>query len=94
MNHPTWQPATIPATPPVDPDPRSKPIDFSLTAAERDIAVLANLEILAMHRKPFTPGLEVKHLDPSELTDEQRKALGLEGVLPQPKKPRPEPSAV
>jgi hypothetical protein len=55
-------------------------IDFSLTKQERDIAVLAKLEILAMHRKPFTPGLEVKHLDPSELTDEQRKALGLEGV--------------
>lgn len=58
MSHPTWKPATIPARDPVDPDPRSKPIEWG----------------------SFTPGLEVKHLDPSELTDEQRKALGLEGV--------------
>ena len=77
MNHPTFKPVTIPARDPVDPDPRSKPIDFSLTAAERDIAVLAKLEILAMNRPQFTPGLEVKRLDPSELTKEQRAAFGI-----------------
>ena len=77
MNSAKWQPATIPATPPVDSDPRSKPIDFSLTAAERDIAVLAKLEILAMNRPQFTPGLEVKRLEPSDLTKEQRAAFGI-----------------
>ena len=77
MSHPAWQPATIPATPPVDPDPRSKPISFELTPAERDIAVLAKLEILAMNRPQFTPGLEVKRLDPSDLTAEQRRAFGI-----------------
>lgn len=65
-----WSPVTE-----TDPKPYNDGIDFTLTPAERDIAVLAKLEILAMHRKPFTPGLEVKHLAPSELTDEQRKAL-------------------
>lgn len=65
-----WSPVTE-----TDPKPANDGIDFTLTKAERDIAVLAKLEILAMSRKPFTPGLEVKHLDPSELTDEQRKAL-------------------
>lgn len=68
MNYPKWHPVT-------ETDPKPDGIDFTLTKQERDIAVLAKLEILAMHRKPFTPGLEVKHLDPSELTDEQRKAL-------------------
>lgn len=78
MNRTKWQPATIPATLPVDPDPRSKPISFELTPAERDIAVLAKLEILAMNRPQFTPGLEVKRLDPSELSPEQRRAFGIE----------------
>lgn len=55
MNHPTFKPVTIPATPPVDPDPRSKPIEWG----------------------NFAPGLEVKRLDPSELTKEQRAAFGI-----------------
>ena len=67
-----WKPVTVSARPI---DQNGEPIDFVLTPAERDIAVLAKMEILAMHRKPFTPGLEVKHLAQSELTDEQRKAL-------------------
>ena len=75
-----WTPATIPATPPVDPDPRSKPIDFSLTAAERDIAVLAKLEILAMNRPQFTPGLAVTELSEDDLTPAQRRALFGEGA--------------
>ncbi len=50
-----WTPATIPAHDPVDPDPRSKPIEWG----------------------QFTPGLEVKRLDPSELTKEQRRAFGI-----------------
>lgn len=68
-----WQKVTE-----TDPKPANDGIDFTLTPAERDIAVLAKLDILAMkaaQRGSFTPGLEVKHLDPSELTDEQRKAL-------------------
>ena len=75
-----WSPVTVSDRPV---DPNGEPIDFVLTAAERDIAVLAKLDILAMkaaQRGGFPPGLEVKRLDPSELTDEQRKALGLEGV--------------
>ena len=64
-----------------DPDPRSKPFDFTLTPAERDIAVLAKLDILAMkaaQRGAFTPGLVVTELSPEDLTTEQRVALGLE----------------
>lgn len=75
MTHPTFKPVTIPATPPVDPDPRSKPISFELTPAERDIAVLAKLEILAMNRPQFTPGLAVIELSEDDLTPAQRRAL-------------------
>lgn len=75
-----WAPATIPARDPVD--PKALPdIDFTLTPAERDIAVLAKLDILAMkasQRAAFTPGLVVTELSPSDLSPEQRVALGLE----------------
>jgi hypothetical protein len=75
-----WSPATIPVRDPVD--PKALPdIDFTLTPAERDIAVLAKLDILAMkaaQRAAFTPGLVVTDLSPEDLTAEQRVALGLE----------------
>lgn len=80
MNHPKWKPATIPAREPVD--PKALPdIDFTLTKQERDIAVLAKLDILAMkaaQRGAFTPGLVVTELCAEDLTTEQRVALGLE----------------
>ena len=62
-------------------DPKPDGIDFSLSKAERDIAVLAKLDILAMkaaQRAAFTPGLVVTELSPSDLSPEQRVALGLE----------------
>lgn len=77
MNHQTWKPATIPARDPVD--PKALPdIDFALTPAERDIAVLAKLDILAMkaaQRGAFTPGLVVTELSADDLSPEQRRAL-------------------
>ena len=74
MNYPKWQPVT-------ETDPKPDGIDFTLTKAERDIAVLAKLDILAMNaaqRGAFTPGLVVTELSPSDLSPEQRVALGLE----------------
>lgn len=76
--HPNWKHATIPAPKP-DPDPRAKPINFELTPAERDIAVMARIEILAAQRPPFTPGLVVKRLQPSDLTESERRAFGIIG---------------
>lgn len=74
-----WTPATIPARDPVDPDPRSRPISFELTPQERDLAVNARLDIIAMQREAnrFTPGLVVKRLEPSDLTVAERAALGI-----------------
>lgn len=76
--HPNWKPATITAPKP-DTDPRAKAIDSDLTPAERDIAVLARIEVLAARRPVFTPGLVVKHLKPSDLTDSERRAFGIIG---------------
>ena len=76
--HPNWKPATITAPKP-DTDPRAKAIDFTLTPAERDIAVLARIEVLAAQRGPFVPGLVVKHLQPSDLTESERRAFGIIG---------------
>lgn len=76
MNYPKWQPVTE-----TDPKPANDGIDFTLTPAERDIAVLAKLDILAMkaaQRGAFTPGLVVTELSPDDLSPEQRVALGLE----------------
>lgn len=76
MNYPKWQPVTE-----TDPKPVNDGIDFTLTKQERDIAVLAKLDILAMkaaQRGAFTPGLVVTELSPEDLTAEQRVALGLE----------------
>lgn len=74
MNYPKWQPVT-------ETDPKPDGIDFTLTKQERDIAVLAKLDILAMkaaQRGAFTPGLVVSEISPEDLTTEQRVALGLE----------------
>ena len=78
QKNPNWTPATITAPKP-DTDPRAKPIDFTLTPAERDIAVLARIEVLAAQRTPFVPGLVVKHLQPSDLTESERRAFGIIG---------------
>lgn len=76
--HPNWKPATITAPKP-DTDSRAKAIDFELTPAERDIAVMARVEVLAFRRPSFTPGLVVKHLEPSDLTESERRAFGIIG---------------
>ncbi len=78
MKHPNWKPATI-AEPKPGTDPRAKPLDFTLTPAERDIAVLARIDVIAARRDPFVPGLVVKHLQPSDLTERERKAFGIIG---------------
>ncbi len=76
MNHPTWKPVTE-----TDPKPNDEGIPFTLTPAERDIAVLAKLDILAMkaaQRGAFTPGLVVTELSADDLTEQQRRDFGLE----------------
>ena len=73
MNYPKWQPVTQ-----TDPKPVNDGIDFTLTKSERDIAVLAKLDILAMkaaQRGAFTPGLVVTDLSPEDLSPEQHRAL-------------------
>jgi hypothetical protein len=67
-----------------DPDPRSKPIDFTLTPAERDIARLAMVDVMANLRRsqfgqPEARGLEVRELSPCELTKSEQMALGVRG---------------
>lgn len=73
MNYPKWQPVTE-----ADPKPANDGINFALTPAERDIAVLAKLDILAMkaaQRGAFTPGLVVTELSAEDLSPEQHRAL-------------------
>lgn len=76
--HPNWKPATNTAPKP-DADPRANAINFDLTPAERDIAVMAMADVLALRRANFTPGLVVKHLQPSDLTESERRAFGIIG---------------
>lgn len=78
-----WHPVTE-AEPQRDPDPRSQPLDFTLTPAERDVARFAMVDVLAMQRRsqfgqPATPGLEVRELSPSDLTKSEQMALGVRG---------------
>lgn len=73
MNYPKWQPVT-------ETDPKPDGIDFTLTKQERDIAVLAKLDILAMkaaQRAAFTPGLVVTELSADDLTEQQRRDFGI-----------------
>lgn len=80
-----WHPITE-AEPKPDNDPRSRPIDFTLTKAERDIAALAMVEVLAAQRRstfgqPATPGIEVRELTPADLTKSEQMALGIRGGI-------------
>lgn len=76
--NPNWKPTTIPAPKP-DADPRAKAIDFELTPDERAIAVMAMADVLAFRRAKFTAGLVVKRLQPSDLTESERRAFGIIG---------------
>ncbi len=62
-----------------DPDPRSEPLEPILTPAERDMAVLARLSIIAMQRQfgRNVDGLEVGTVAYADLTPEERRSLGL-----------------
>ena len=62
-----------------DPDPRSEPLSFTLTPQEKDVAILARLDIERMKRasNQFVPGIVATELSPTELTDDERKAFGL-----------------
>lgn len=76
---PGWHAVTA-SEPKPDPDPRSKPIDFSLTKAERDIATNAMVDVLAMQRRakfaqPSTRGLEAGELTLADLTSAELIAL-------------------
>ena len=78
MTRATYAPGRDPK--PINPDERDTPYDFTLTPAERDIAVLAKLDILAMkaaQRGHFTPGLVVTELSPDDLSPQQRRDFGI-----------------
>lgn len=84
MKNDTWKPVTESAAKPPT-DPLDRPIDFTLTPAERDIAKMAMVEVLAMQRSNrasfsgTAPGLRVESITDSELTDEERKFFGIGG---------------
>lgn len=71
MNNPKWKPVT-------ETEPKDDSIPFVLTPQERDIAVNARLDIIAMQREQsrFVPGLVAKRVDESELTEAERAAFG------------------
>lgn len=69
MKHPNWKPATI-AEPKPDTDLRSKPIEYSFVDPQ---------EINRHRFDSFAPGLTVIELQPSDLTDSERKAFGIIG---------------
>lgn len=62
-----------------DPDERSKPYEFTLSPAERDVAILARLDIERMKRasNQFVPGIVATELSPEDLTAAEREAFGL-----------------
>lgn len=82
MTRSTYKPGHDPVDPSALPE-----LDFVLTPAERDIAVMARAEIIGMNRpKPvpvsnvarftdFTPGLAVVELSEDDLTPAQHRAL-------------------
>lgn len=71
MNNPKWKPVT-------ETEPKPDGIDFVLTPQERDIAVNARLDIIAMQREQsrFVPGLVAKRVDESDLSEAERAAFG------------------
>lgn len=90
MKSSSWTPATIPDESIASRDAARKerkdgttPIDFTLTPAERDIAKLAMVEIIAAQRSgranfgSSAPGLESGFVSVVELTPEERKFFGL-----------------
>lgn len=68
-----------------DPDPRSNPIPFVMTNADKSEAAVVACHLEAYRRRQnerdakqqFVPGLAVKRLEPSDLTDEERRSFGL-----------------
>lgn len=79
MNTNVWKPVTE-FTPKPSDNPLDHPMKFELTPQERDIAVNARLDILAMKRAQgqFTPGLVAKPVSQDELTPAERVAFGME----------------
>lgn len=67
--HPTWQPATI-ADPQPDPDPRAKPIEYVMVDPD---------ELRRRRFESFAAGLLVVELQPSDLTESERRAFGIIG---------------
>lgn len=71
---PRWSPATL--TDKSDKDPMT--IDYKFTPAERDHAVLCELEVAAMRRHRDPPGLltgEASQADWDKAVEERRHAL-------------------
>lgn len=84
MKQPTWNPVTTTEQKP-DTDPLAKPLDFTMTPADRSTAARAMVDVIAMQRNKsaqefanFTPGLVVTVLYARDLTPNERKAFGLE----------------
>jgi hypothetical protein len=68
-----------------DLDPRSQPIPFVMTNADKSEAAVVACHLEAYRRRQnerdaaqqFVPGLVVKRLEPSDLTDEERRSFNL-----------------
>ena len=68
-----------------DPDPRSNPIPFVMTNADKSEAAVVACHLEAYRRRQnerdaaqqFVPGLVVKQLEPEDLTKSEREAFGL-----------------
>lgn len=74
MNTNRWEPVTA-----SDAKPDNDGIEFTMTKNDRDQVMLARCDIIAMQFGRFTPGLVVRELQPSDLTESERRAFGFIG---------------
>lgn len=74
-----WTPVTA-----TDPKPDDSLIDLIFTPQEYDLVMLTKLDVMALKiaNRQFTEGLVVTHLQPSDLTEQERESfLRWGGVL-------------
>lgn len=60
------------------------PLNFTFTRQERDLVTMTKLDVMALKiaNRQFTEGLVVTHLQPSDLTEQERESfLRFGGVL-------------
>lgn len=69
-----------------DPDPRSEPVEFVMTDADRSLAAVGTCHLEDYRRRQnernqeasnFVHGLAVKRLSPDDLSEDERRSFGL-----------------